>query len=187
MGEFFSLIPAKREEEEYMDWNNVFNGGNGGTGNNGNNGNNGGTGNNGNNGGTDWTTLFAVTTTEVGGKVEAEGGKTRDHVTTTTAAALNESVANQNRIFAALLDALNRINRTKKKEAWYIAIMILLVAVVVGLVFYRYGIMLSESVYDSAGNVVGTRPDWWTIASRGACWSLLIVAFMLAISVGDKK
>ena len=68
-----------------MNWNTVF--GNGGTGNTGS----------GNNGGTDWTTLFAVTTTEVGGKVEAEGGKTRDHVTTTTAAALNESVANQNK------------------------------------------------------------------------------------------
>ena len=155
-----------------MNWNTVF--GNGGTGNTGS----------GNNGGTDWTTLFAAATTEVGGKVEAEGGKTRDHVTTTTAAALNESVANQNRIFAALLDALNR---TKKKEAWYIVIMILLVAAAVGLVYYRFGIMLPEPVYDAAGNVAGTRPDWWTIASRGACWSILIVSFMLAISAGNKK
>ena len=154
-----------------MNWNTVF--GNGGTGNTGS----------GNNGGTDWTTLFAAATTEVGGKVEAEGGKTRDHVTTTAAATLNESVANQNRIEGKILDALN----PTKKEAWYIAIMILLVAVVVGLVFYRYGIMLPESVYDASGNVTGTRPDWWTIASRGACWSILIVSFMLAISAGNKK
>lgn len=159
-----------------MDWNTVF--GNGGTG---NTGGNGGTGNN---GGRDWATLLAAATTEVGGKVEAEGGKTRDHVTTTTAAALNESVANQNRIFAALLDALNR---TKKKEAWYIVIMILLVAAVVGLVYYRYGIMLPEPVYDAAGNVAGTRPDWWTIVPHGALWSVVIIAFMLAIPVGDKK
>ena len=157
-----------------QDWKAVFEG-------SGNNGNNGGTDNN---DGRDWATLLAAATTEVGGKVEAEGGKTRDHVTTTTAAALNESVANQNRIFAALLDALNR---TKKKEAWYIAIMILVIAVVVGLVFYRYGIMLPESVYDSAGNVTGTRPDWWTIVSRGALWSVVIVAFMLAIPVGNKR
>ena len=158
-----------------MDWNRVFN--NGGTG------NNSGNGGSGTNGGPDWTTLFAVTTTEVGGKVEAEGGKTRDHVTTTAAATLNESVANQNRIEGKILDALN----PTKKEAWYIAIMILLVAVVVGLVFYRYGIMLPEPVYDAAGNVTGKRPDWWTIASRGACWSVLIVSFMLAISAGNKK
>ena len=155
-----------------MNWNTVFgNGVNGIIG-------------SGNNGGTDWTTLFAAATTEVGGKVEAEGGKTRDHVTTTAAATLNESVANQNRIFAALLDALNR---TKKKEAWYIVIMILLVAAAVGLVYYRFGIMLPEPVYDAAGNVAGTRPDWWTIVPRGVCWSMLIVAFMLAIPVGDKK
>ncbi len=147
-----------------MDWNSVFNG-------------------TGNNGGTDWTTLFATTTTEVGAKVEAEGGKTRDHVTTTTAAALNESVANQNRIFAALLDALN----PKKKEAWYIVIMILLVAVAVGLVYYRYGIMLPEPVYDTAGNVTGTRPDWWTIVPHGILWSVVIISFMMGISLGNKK
>ena len=170
MGEFFSLIPAKREEEEYMDWKAVFNGTS----------NNGGSGTN---GGPDWTTLFAVTTTEVGGKVEAEGGKTRDHVTTTTAAALNESVANQNRIFAALLDALN----PKKKEAWYVIIMFLIVAAVVGLVYYRYGIMLPESVYDAAGNVAGTRPDWWTIVPRGALWSVVIISFMMGIPLGNKK
>ncbi len=168
-----------------MKWRDVFEE----TGNNGNNGGNGGTGNNGgnggtvNNGGTDWVALFAATTTEVGGKVEAEGSNTRDHVTTTTAAALNESVANQNRIFAALLDALN----PKKKEAWYVIIMILLVAVVVGLVFYRYGIMLPESVYDSAGNVTGTRPDWWTIVPRSALWSVVIISFMMGIPLGNKK
>lgn len=165
-----------------MDWNTVF--GNGGTGNTGGNGGTGNNGGNGGNGGTNWVALFAATTTEVGGKVEAEGGKTRDHVTTTTAAALNESVANQNKNKDEIIGA---VRSRAKKEAWYIAIMILLVAVVVGLVFYRYGIMLPESVYDAAGNVTGTRPDWWTIVSRGALWSVVIVAFMLAIPVGNKR
>lgn len=151
-----------------MNWSSVFN-------------NN---GNNGNNSGTDWTTLFAVTTTEMGSKVEAEGGKTRDHVTTTTAAALKESVANQNKNKNEILDALNP---TEKKEAWYIAIMILVIAVVVGLVCYRYGIKVPEFVKDAAGNDAGKRPDWWTIASRGACWSMLISSFMMWIPLGNKK
>lgn len=158
-----------------MNWNDVFNGNNAG---------NGGTGNNGNSSGTDWATLFAATTTEVGGKVEAEGDKTRGHVTTTTAAALNESVANQNKNKDEIIGA---VRSRVKKEGWYIAIMILVIAVVVGLVCYRYGIKVPEFVKDAAGNDAGKRPDWWTIASRGACWSMLISSFMMWIPLGNKK